>query len=91
MITKIDEDTLKVNDVDKLVETLDELRLSAKDMFEAMGYELNIDKEDVKTYKDGWQTIEFTNINIKPKVYAEYEITLDELTAINKQIEELGW
>ena len=90
MITKIDENTLKVNDVDKLIETLDELRPTAKEMFKVLGYELNTDKEDVKTYINGWQTIEFININ-EPKVYAEYEITLDELTAINKQIEELGW
>ena len=49
MITKIDENTLKVTDVDKLIETLDELRPTAKEMFKVLGYELNTDKEDVKT------------------------------------------
>ena len=78
--------------------------MKAKEMFEKLGYEdfcgtLNY----IKEYKDGREI--FIDFDIKRKkiskgrcgfaIYKmdsrDIEITLKELQAINKQVEELGW
>ena len=112
MITKIDENTLKVTDVDKLIKTLDELRPRAKEMFKMLGYEPNnrikeqekgvISYNRAGVYNTGSIETEILEKEIRfyledkeVLIWEDYEtvvgVTPDELTAINKQIEELGW
>ncbi len=78
--------------------------MSAKEMFKKLGYEL-INEVPLLYQKDdgGYiQNIEFIS-TLKTIKFSEYEtynnnepqgettLYLDELQAINKQIEELGW
>lgn len=79
--------------------------MSAKDMFEKLGYKQYIEASNVieviscdkqiRFNKDGKykKTIEiFTNTDdYKYDDYTYAELTHKELKAINKQIEELGW
>lgn len=77
--------------------------MSAKEMFEALGYKLVYKNKYEVKYKKPYEVNQFL-----PKEFASfYEIvinfgyktiykkgsymTFDELKAINKQIEELGW
>lgn len=79
--------------------------MSAKEMFEELGYELRSHKNIIryvnKQYVSDWNYIDF---NLKEKtIYAHImsdspftpdsplELNLKEIQAINKQIEELGW
>lgn len=79
---------------------------SAKEMFEELGYnEMYQNKHYMFYVKDLVDTPEYErdsihlefNFDTKTfnKTYGDdnsvYEITLEELQAINKQIEELGW
>ena len=73
--------------------------MSAKEMFEELGYEQIIDKEMFKIiYKSILKntSIEFDEIIItirvsqNEQVYAQ-TLNVYELAAINKQVEELGW
>lgn len=71
--------------------------MSAKEQFEELGYELVCNDDNYIIYKFdmGVMYIKF----YKPQQYIEIEYTdripntidLDELKAINKQVEELGW
>lgn len=78
---------------------------TAKEMFEELGYELKknslwfLSYEKETTY-DGIDVITFIykdkciqNYNIFPvdRHLTTKDVTLEELQAINKQIEELGW
>lgn len=72
---------------------------SAKELFEELGYKLiENDKEEIEYKKE----LEFNNYFIGFWRYSKkffktdscdlaIDITLDELKAINKQIEELNW
>ena len=70
---------------------------TAEEMFEELGYDLIVDKFFIKYIKDIDQII----FDLKEKDISVYEywcgeftyhpITLKELQAINKQVEELGW
>lgn len=63
--------------------------MTAKEMFEELGYEL----------KDGYSNIVYENINNNSIIFWTNEnitfqvkyISAKLLTAVNKQIEELGW
>ena len=69
--------------------------MSAKEMFEELGYEACIDTIlDQLVYENGSNYIAFC-LNDKT-FYKQYgyepgDITLDELKAINQQCKELGW
>lgn len=74
--------------------------MTAKEMFEKLGYEQNNDREDCLRYTiKGFigQIVElrfyFDTKRFVKQGYDDiaYLITLEELQAINKQIEELGW
>ena len=79
--------------------------MTAKEMFEELGYELVFENSEVLRYrKNKWKDVEFWKVyelvtgekkkkfikvsNIKNMPVA---ITIEDLKAINKQIEELGW
>lgn len=73
--------------------------MSAKEMFKKLGYEQFNYSNGIR-YTDGntEQNIEFENdgfINIYNTCYNREQdieiLTVEELQAINKQIEELGW
>lgn len=78
--------------------------MSAKEMFEKLGYELVNEAPLLYQFNDGGfiKNIEFS-ISLKSITFSGYEyyndgrptdenrIYVDELQAINKQIEELGW
>lgn len=76
-----------------------EVQLTALEMFEKLGYELKYDKmRDTYTYISSYHNtiIEFDNILRTVRISQidrEYAQTFNtnELKAINKQIEELGW
>ena len=65
------------------------MRMTAKEMFEKLGYEL----------KDGYSNIVYEDINNNSIIFWTHEnitfqvkyISVKMLTAVNKQIEELGW
>lgn len=80
--------------------------MSAKDMFEKLGYNELIKHKTYMFYiKPLKENVEYENDEIhlefdfKHKTFVKtygddnsvYEITLEELQAINKQVEELGW
>ena len=74
--------------------------MTAKEMFEKLGYEYKKTKElylESILYKKGVKRIMFRydKVIIPYSNYGDYEdgtlLTLEELQAINKQIEELGW
>jgi len=79
--------------------------MSAKEMFEKLGYELYEHKtymfyekalKENPEYENDYEHIEFNFISETiNKTYGDdnsvCDITLEELQAINKQIEELGW
>ena len=79
--------------------------MTAKEMFEKLGYELKRNSQWFLSYEkettyDGIDVITFIykdkriqSYNIFPvdRHLTAKDITLDELQAINKQVEELGW
>ena len=72
--------------------------MSAKEMFEELGYEIPYWQKDhtiqyLKHYDFNDETMHISIVFYKrPKeVYIEGLITIKELEAINKQVEELGW
>jgi hypothetical protein len=69
--------------------------MSAKEMFEELGYEGCIDTIlEQLVFENGSNYIAFWLDNktfFKQCGYEPGDITLQELKAINKQIEELGW
>ena len=65
--------------------------MTAKEMFEELGYELMYNVAfDIVYYNSRYDTYIYF---IKPRKHIEFtnEITVEELRAINKQVEELGW
>lgn len=78
--------------------------MSAKEMFEKLGYELVNEAPILYQFNDGGfiKNIEFSK-TLKRITFSSYEyyndgkateenfIYVDELQAINKQVEELGW
>ena len=75
--------------------------MTAKEMFEELGYKLSKVKEDetgfiVKRYsKGGWLIIDFylehEQFVCKDKNNEAFGVDMKELKAINKQVEELNW
>lgn len=72
--------------------------MTAKEMFEELGYKLaryGNDVEYCKQFEYAKINIYFTNfakvIEISSNKDIAYTVDLKELQAINKQIEELGW
>ncbi len=74
--------------------------MSAKEMFEKLGYAVvytndNGDIEYKKQFEYVKVTIYFVNkekvIEMSSDAEITYTIEFDELQAINKQVEELGW
>ena len=65
--------------------------MSAKEMFEKLGYELihNINTQ-LMYYGSKYDTYIYF-YKMRKRIEFTNEITLEELQAINKQIEELGW
>lgn len=71
--------------------------MTAKEMFEKLDYDLYRNDSRITYEKydknDNCKMIEF--IDMKLKIVDEdnevYELSLEELQAINKQVEELGW
>lgn len=68
---------------------------SAKEMFEISGWQYN-------TYEDEIYYLKWSNDNTFPvkneidfknskELFIDASVTLEELKAINKQVEELGW
>ena len=69
--------------------------MSAKEMFEKLGYEYELTEDNVIEY---WKNVNGINYEIdfdldikKLSILWNNNITLKELQAINKQVEELGW
>ena len=70
--------------------------MTAKEMFEKLGYEHIISNKfpnEIKyKYLDDYITFDFEDKTIwRGEDYDSAGITMEELKAINKQIEELGW
>ena len=80
--------------------------MKAKEMFEKLGYELNEQNDKEILYKMKWEIssyywVAFDILNKRFECFAtsdspftppeSYDINMDLLQAINKQIEELGW
>ena len=79
--------------------------MSAKEMFEQLGYELVFENEEVLRYrKNKYLDVEFWKvyekitgekmrkyINVSNVRNIPYFISVELLQAINKQVEELGW
>lgn len=70
--------------------------MTADEMFDELGYEKREIFGGFKFYKDNDNTIIFDEANksfIKQGEYGDYcdDITVEELKAINKKCEELGW
>lgn len=71
---------------------------SARELFEELGYELVSQDSTIIRYQKNFDIIEFylsdNSIGVYDDWYYEQtynEITMNELQAINKQVEELGW
>ena len=70
---------------------------TAKEMFEKLGYEQRVNGFPLMQYygefRNGWMAIHFDSLN--KEIFFECScmasVELDELQAINKQVEELGW
>ena len=71
--------------------------MTAKEMFEELGYEYSkLLSDDERIYyehkNNNNQPSNFISFDLDYKsISNDYDITLQELQAINKQIEELGW
>ncbi len=71
--------------------------MRARELFEKLGYEYyegSYSIEYLKPSEDLFETIKFDKEDktfYKQTKYEAGDITLEELQAINKQIEELGW
>lgn len=71
--------------------------MSAKEMFEQLGYEYSkLLSDDERIYyehkNNNNQPSNFILFDLDYKIISnDCDITLEELQAINKQIEELGW
>lgn len=74
------------------------MELSAEEMFEKLGYKKIVDDKNRIIYdnnvdlnEDIYDTRIIFKIDLKEIKFSVNEISLDELKAINKKVEELGW
>ena len=80
--------------------------MTAKEMFEKLGYEIDEENDLEILYKMKWEISStywvafdktkktFSGFRTSDSPFSPteaFKITVDELNAINKQIEELGW
>lgn len=74
--------------------------MTAKDIFEFLGWKITTDEYDTliytyKTNEDLYLKIRFNKLDKVFQIYYNHEsmnvLNIDDLKAINKQIEELGW
>ena len=73
--------------------------MSAKEMFEKLGYKQTIENEVIYYFKEinipkrfGGSMFYYINFILEDKeIFISRNLTIDELQAINKQVEELGW
>ena len=63
--------------------------MSAKEMFEMLGYKQFANNSVEKMYHNDKYTIIFNKMNLE--IYCTCIIDMKLLQAINKQVEELGW
>ncbi len=76
---------------------------TAKDLFEELGYERRFCDEDIISYQNNknWRYDKNIDFYLEDKIIESFQITAggrfelsmtpQELKAINKQVEELGW
>lgn len=73
--------------------------MSAKEMFEELGYKQKIQNDVIYYFKEinipkryGSTIFYHINFILKDKeIFISKNLSLEELKAINKQVEELGW
>lgn len=69
--------------------------MGADEMFEKLEYELWTDDKEIVFYKGANKNIIFDKytkeICLIDKAELDIDITMQELQAINKKVEELGW
>ena len=71
--------------------------MTAKEMFESLGYNYEKTAFEIFYFIDYWETSDDMfyigiHFNLDDKnFWSEVNIDVDELKAINKQVEELGW
>ena len=63
----------------------------ADEMFEELGYEKIDEDYKILYIAVGIQRIEFNKIDKKINIIFPQNFTMQELEAINKKVEELGW
>ena len=71
-----------------LIQATKETR-KADELFDELGYEKKRDNRMGMLYKRGFERVEFILVN--KLVYIEGMMNIEDLKAINKKIEELGW
>ena len=71
--------------------------MSAKEMFEELGFECSKNKFSIRYYKefrdydDDSYTLDIDFRLIEEKLFSDFGIDIRLLKAINKQVDELGW
>lgn len=70
---------------------IDEKKLSAKEMFEALGWEQVTNEESYIVYQRGRRMISFIRNGTDGIVACSCHLNMDWLKAVNKQCQELGW
>ena len=83
-------------DDDELISTRDGGKKSADKMFEELGYEKEYYRADDITYtlrseENKYEKNYITFYLDNHIIYVDKSITMQELRAINKKVEELGW
>ena len=64
---------------------------SAKELFEELGYVINVWKSSIEYFNYDENKNIWFNFDTKTVEIGVVDITIKELNAINKQVEELGW
>lgn len=64
--------------------------MTAREMFEKLGFTLEVDVKEYTKYKNGNCSIVFDKLT-KEVLTLIFYINMQVLKAINKQVEELGW
>ena len=65
--------------------------MSSREMFEELGYKQTNNNIYSTCYKNEKEDYYIYFYNYSKKIEVLHDITIQELQAINKQIEELGW
>lgn len=65
--------------------------MTAKELFEELGYEVDYKNDYSLRYHNEENDYYIYFYNYSKKIEVLHDITLQELKAINKQVEELGW